>query len=308
MGLFLLGCYAEGNAVEANPSRDAATVQWVTPAVDAPRLQYRTFLSAAAKSRVSFHIYTPEFYDSDKSRRFPVLYWLHGHGGGLPGIPHLVKHFDAAIRAGKIPPMLVVFLNGMEESMWCDSKDGSVPMETVVVKELIPHVDATFRTIASRAARMIEGFSMGGYGSARLGFKYHDIFGAVSIQGAGPLQREFSPSIGPPEMTSSRARALRTVYDSNQKYFMAQSPWLLADQNAAVLREKTRVRQIIGDRDPTLNFNRDFDEHLTRLAITHSFIVLSDVGHSAPAIFNALGESNWEFYRAVFGVKDSESP
>ncbi|MCX7826735.1 MAG: hypothetical protein N2689_14440, partial [Verrucomicrobiae bacterium] len=87
--------------------------QWVTPPVRAARLEFRTFDSAAAKTKVSYHIYTPEVYDTEKERRFPALYWLHGSGGGLAGIPHLVAHFDGAIRAGRPPPMLVVFVNGL---------------------------------------------------------------------------------------------------------------------------------------------------------------------------------------------------
>ncbi|MCI0540314.1 MAG: hypothetical protein L0Z50_34355 [Verrucomicrobiales bacterium] len=148
------------------------TLPWVTPAVRAPRVEFRTFESAAAKTKVSYHLYTPAIYDTKQEQRFPVLYWLHGTGGGAAGVRPLASHFDSAIGAGKIPPMIVVFANGLASSMWCDSKDGNVPMETVVVQELVPHMDATFRTIARREGRLIEGFSMGGYGAARLGFKY----------------------------------------------------------------------------------------------------------------------------------------
>ena len=283
-------------------SQGEAESQWVTPAIRAPRLQRRTFDSAAAKSKVSYHIYTPEQYDREKERRFPVLYWLHGTGGGMEGVRYLAAHFDGAIRAGKTPPLLVVFANGLNASMWCDSKDGRVPMETVVVKELVPHVDATFRTIASREGRLIEGFSMGGYGAARLGFKYHDIFGAVSILAGGPLDREFA---GPRAIATpaERARILQTVYGGDIDYFKAQSPWVLAEQNAAAVRGNTRVRQVIGDRDPTLSLNRVFDAHLTRLGIPHGFTVLPAVAHDPRAVLDALGEGNWEFYRAVFGAK-----
>ena len=122
-------------------SFSALAVDWSLPEVKATRVQRRWFHSTVAKADVSFHIYTPEVYDADAVRRFPVLYWLHGTGGGSRGIAPLSMYFDRAIREKKIPPMIVVFPNGMATSMWCDSKDGSVPMETVVVKELVPHVD-----------------------------------------------------------------------------------------------------------------------------------------------------------------------
>ena len=216
----------------------------------APHLQHRVFFSAVAKSKVSFHTYTPEAYDRDKIRRFPVIYWLHGHGGGLRGLPKLVSYFARAMAAGKMPLVVIVFPNGLAEGMWCDSKDGRTPLERIVVKELVPYVDANFRTIASREGRLVEGFSMGGYGAARLGLKYSDIFGAASILGAGPMQREFTPAKGPPEKMRARARILRKVYGGDQEYFQAQSPWELAEQYAAQVRGRLRLRVAVGAETP----------------------------------------------------------
>lgn len=45
-------------------------------------------------------------------QRLPVLYWLHGTGGGVAGIRPLAQFFDEAIEAGRVPPMTVVFVNG----------------------------------------------------------------------------------------------------------------------------------------------------------------------------------------------------
>jgi endo-1,4-beta-xylanase len=49
----------------------------------------------------------------------------------------------------------VVFVNGLVEGMYVDWKDGSAPLETVIVKDLVPHIDATWRTIAMREGRML---------------------------------------------------------------------------------------------------------------------------------------------------------
>lgn len=301
VSMLAFGCAGEETtAPNKTPTTTPATTpQWVLPVVSAPRLQHRTFDSAAAKTKVSYFIYTPEVYDTEKERCFPVLYWLHGTGGGLGGVPYLVAHFDTAIREGKTPPMLVVFPNGLARSMWCDSKDGSVPVETVVVKELVPHIDATFRTITSGEGRLIEGFSMGGYGAGRLGFKYHDMFGAVSMLAAGPLDPEFKtiPRATPEE----REWLMQTVYGGDIEYFKAQSPWVLAEQNATAVRTTTLVRQIVGDLDETLELNRKFHQHLVSLDIPHTYTELPGVDHSPMALLNVLGETNWEFYREVFG-------
>ena len=286
----------------SRPARKSLTSEspWVLPVIRAPRLQHRTLASTAAKTNVSYFIYTPPQYDTDKQRRFPALYWLHGSGGGLPGVRPMTVYFDNAIRAGKVPPMLVVLPNGLANSMWCDSKDGRVPMETIVVKELLPHIDATFRTITNRNGRLIEGFSMGGYGAARLGFKHPHLFATVSMLGAGPVQEEFKVNETPRANPRLARKILDDVYGGDQEYFKAQSPWLLAEQHAATLRTKTRIRQVIGDRDATLANNRKLDARLTQLKIPHTFRVLPRVEHNPKAVMDALGETNWAFYRNAF--------
>jgi len=287
VSIFLFG----GQGGYAQPAR-----QWVTPNVEAPRLKQVLFDSAAASAKVSYFIYTPEVYDTEKDRRFPVLYWLHGSGGGLRGMQPLVRHFDTAISSGKIPPMIIVFPNGMANSMWCNSKDGKTPMETVVIKELIPHIDATYRTIALREGRILEGFSMGGYGAGRLGFKYHDLFAAISMLAGGPMQPEFKVSEAPRAKPQEAQHLLDMTYGGDQTYFKAQSPWVTAEQNAAGLQTGTLIRQVVGDADEVYQNNRKFHDHLMELHIPHAYVVVPGVGHNPGGIFQGLGEANWEFY------------
>jgi acetyl esterase/lipase/S-formylglutathione hydrolase FrmB len=285
------------------PPNAANQPHWVTPPVRAPGVDFRTFDSRAANARVSFHIYLPEAYRTEQERRFPVLYWLHGSGGGLRGIPPLARHFDSAIAAGKAPPFLAVFVNGLVEGMYVDWKDGSAPLETVIVKDLVPHVDATWRTIAAREGRMLDGFSMGGYGAARLGFKYPDLFRAVSIVGAGPMQPELvqTPRAG----RQRAAEVLQKVYGGDQAYFRSVSPRTLAEQNAEAIAKGSLVRIVIGDQDETFENNRAFHEHLERLRIPHGWTVLRGVAHDPMSVLNALGDDNWVFYRAAFGAADA---
>ena len=273
-----------------------ASAPWVTPAVRANRVERRTFESAAAKTKVSYHIYAPEVYDQEKDSRFPVLYWLHGSSGGLPGIKPLSEFFDDAIRKKKIPPMLVVFPNGLELSMWCDSKDSRVPMETVVVKELVPHVDKIFRTVADRGGRIIEGFSMGGYGAARLGFRYPDLFAAVSMDAAGTLDLDFS---GPQAQMNPDERAfiLSTVYGNDMAYYRLCSPITITNLNAGLLRGTQRVRQVVGDQDFVLANNVAFHGHLNGLGIGHEFRTVAGVEHNCAKLQLGLGETYWAFYR-----------
>jgi poly(3-hydroxybutyrate) depolymerase len=287
----------------SSPSEGA----WITPEIQAPRVSFHTFDSAAAKTKVSYHLYKPAAYDQDAQRRFPVVYWLHGSGGGLPGIPRVAALFDAAIAAGKTPPCLVVFVNGLAEGMYVDWKDGSAPIETIIIKELIPHIDATYRTIASRDGRLLDGYSMGGYGSARLGFKYTDLFRAISIMGGGPLQAEL---IQTPRAGRLRAaEVLQKVYGGDQEYFRSVSPRRLAKENAEAVTKGSLIRMVCGDQDETFSNNRAFHEHLENLAIPHTWTVLEGIDHNPMKTLEALGDSNWEFYREAFGqAKKTPSP
>ena len=67
----------------------------------APRVSFHTFERAAAKTKASYHRYTPAADERDAEARVPVVYWLHGSGGGAAGIAQLAKFVHGAIQAGK---------------------------------------------------------------------------------------------------------------------------------------------------------------------------------------------------------------
>ncbi len=296
--LAVLAAGAIAQPTERSPEPRSPAVEWVTREVEAPRVSFHTFDSAAAKGKVSYHLYTPAAYGGAAGKGFPVVYWLHGSGGGAAGIAKVAAHFDAAIEASKTPPCLVVFVNGLVEGMYVDWKDGTAPLETVIVKDLVPHMDGAYRTIATREGRMLDGFSMGGYGSARLGFKYPEMFRAVSIVGAGPMQAEL---IQAPRAGRKRAaEVLAKVYGGDQAYFRAVSPRVLAEQNAPAITKGSLVRMVIGDKDETFAANKEIHEHLERLKIPHTWTVLPGVAHDPMGVLTAMGDDNWAFYRAAF--------
>lgn len=276
-----------------------AHAQWITSAVTAPRVQYRTFQSVAAGTTVSFHIYTPPAYDTQPSQRFPVLYWLHGSSSTTAGIAQVTNWFASAMGRGDLPPMLVVFPNGWPNGMYCDAADGTRAVETVIMQDLIPHVDATFRTIASRRGRIIEGFSMGGYGTGRLGFKYSDRFVAASLFGAGPVQLDFMQGpIGTNVPIETRAAIFEDVWNSDPAIFYAASPWNLAEVHAGpILASRLRIRMAVGESDAMLTPNAELHAHLVSLGIPHAWQTYPGIGHDPLLLLQALGPANWDFYR-----------
>lgn len=273
----------------------ADTPQWVTPAVVGPRLTQRILRSESAKVDVSYHVLVPEGYDRQTSRRFPVLYWLHGTGGGLGRVSLIANRFDAAMKSGEIPPMIVVFPYGLPAGMWIDSKNGSTPVESMLIKDLIPHVDTCMRTIAKRESRLLEGFSMGGYGAARLAFRHPRLFAAVLIVASGPLQPELwsAPRASPQE----RAKLMDRVYGNDMAFFREQSPWTQAEIAVKSGSSLPKLQILIGRNDETYPANLEFHRHLMKLGIKHDYIELPGVGHALPGYWTALGSEIWSFYR-----------
>jgi endo-1,4-beta-xylanase len=207
------------------------------------------------------------------------------------GIPMLIQRFDAAIEAGKTPPMLIVFVNGVRNSFYCDSADGKVPVETVIIKDLIPHIDSTYRTEAKRDGRIIEGFSMGGFGAAHLGFKYPELFGTVSIIDGALLDLN--------TMQTRHADLYQRIFGGSEERFAAENPRALVEKNQAAVRGKTTIRFAVG---ALFAGNRSFHDQLTDLKLDHDFDVF-DVGHNHAAIYESLGDKNWSFYKMALSAR-----
>ncbi len=257
--------------------------------VEGKNLSYKTFESKSVDAKVSYLLYVPPQYDASNSDRYPVVYWLHGIGGNQSGIPNFCRRLTDAIETGKAPPMIFVFPNGMVDSFYCDAINEMRPVESMIMQDLIPHIDASYRTIANRKARMIEGFSMGGFGAAHLGFKYPDHFGSISIMDGALLGLE--------EIKRRHQVQFARIFDNSDDKFNAESPFFLVKANADKVRNRTKIRIEVGALVPP---NQTFHKLLQEQSIDHGYEVHEGVGHNNSAILDRLGDKNWAFYTAAF--------
>lgn len=274
---------------------------WTRDPVNGTGISYHTFQSQIAQTAVSYHIYLPPSYDADPDRDFPVVYWLHGSGAGTDGILVYSDLVEQAVLNEDVPEMIVVFPFGIANRMWVDSADGYTRVESLIIDELIPLIDNQYQTIATREGRVIDGFSMGGYGAARLGFKHHELFAGISILAGGPLQLNLFDIDRPGKGT--RIQLLEDVYGGSMDIFMAVSPWQMASENASELDPTTLVRVVLGGLDFSLPANDVFHAHLLKLGIAHEYTVIPGIGHNPAAVFSNLGDENWSFYRRAFGFE-----
>ena len=263
--------------------------EWLDPDQTAPNgTQYKTFSSKVLGGEVSYLVWLPPGYE-EGTKRYPVIYWLHGMGGNQRGgATMFLPHAEAAIKEGKLPPCIVVSVNGMVKAFYCDSSDGKIPMESVIIKDLIPHVDATYRTLAKRQGRVIEGYSMGGYGAAHLGFKYPELFGTVVIN-AGAL---IDPNLANPPKDGP----MFGVFGEDNERRVAEHPMTLAKKNADKLRGRTHIRIGCGSLDGLLPRNKELHDLLTELHLEHEYEIVPDVAHESPKYYQVLGANVYEFH------------
>jgi len=142
-------------------------------------------------SRRAF-VYTPPDYDKDQTRRYPVLYLQHGWGEdetgwGSQGHANLIM--DNLLAEGKTRPFIIVMTYGMTN----DTRIGGLKnfnigsFQTVLVDELIPYVDANFRTLADQPHRAMAGLSMGGMETRQITLKNLDKFSHIGLFSGGSI-------------------------------------------------------------------------------------------------------------------------
>jgi S-formylglutathione hydrolase len=131
-------------------------------------------------------IYLPPSYAKDRTRRYPVVYLLHGYTGtdlsyfGETG-RQLHRIAERVYQAGGAREMILVMPNAMNAyggSMYSNSVTAG-NWEGYVADDLVAYMDRNYRTIASRDGRGLAGHSMGGYGTMRIGMKRPDVFSAI---------------------------------------------------------------------------------------------------------------------------------
>lgn len=134
-----------------------------------------------------FRVYLPPCYDEKPDVRYPVLYLLHGQTYTDDqwvrlGVPHLL---DDLIHSGEARPFIVVF---PDDRYW--NLQAGPGFGDRLIQDVIPHIDATYRTIPDREHRAIGGMSRGAGWSLRLGLSQWKLFGAIGLHSLAVLQKD----------------------------------------------------------------------------------------------------------------------
>jgi enterochelin esterase-like enzyme len=141
-------------------------------------------------------VYTPADYDKNSKARYPVLYLQHGAGENETGWTRQGRAqfiLDNLIAAGKAHPMIVVMERGYATPETPDIRQQNIgaaftAVEKVIVDDLIPTIDASYRTIADRDHRAMAGLSMGGMQTFFIASHHLDKFAYLATL-SGPIVR-----------------------------------------------------------------------------------------------------------------------
>lgn len=140
-------------------------------------------------SRRAF-VYTPPGYEQPSSKRYPVLYLQHGWGEdetAWSNQGHANLIMDNLIAEGKIEPFIIVMTYGMtNEIKFGGLRDFKIePFQTVLVDELVPYIDANFRTVAQSSHRAMAGLSMGGMETHTITLNRPEVFSYYGLLSGG---------------------------------------------------------------------------------------------------------------------------
>lgn len=256
---------------------------------------------------VRYCVMLPAGYDTTKSRRYPVLYFLHGLGeneqalmqtGGW-GVIQDLQH------AGKVGDFIMVAPEG-RGSFFINSADRKVRYGDFLLQELLPAMETRYRIARSKKTRGVTGLSMGGYGALRVAFAHPELFGSVSAQSAALITQS------PREMNSDLrnggplANLLAGVFGNpiDLKHWRENNPFDLARKNQIQLR--TEAIYINCGKSDEFGFQEGAQKLHQQLAgegIRHEFHLYPG-GHNAEYFLSHLGETI-EFHGRVFAKRSN---
>ena len=293
---FLLACSVSAFVQKAKAAKPEGPFNWVSPLnaetakkILPPTVKHVTFKSPSMGIDVGYYIYLPPGYETSQEK-YPVVYHLHGgRPGGESKSVKLATYVDASIKKGTIKPAIYVFPNGGPVS-WYDMPEMKNGMgESVFVKEVVPHIDATYRTWGTREGRALEGYSQGGRGTTRIMFKHPELFLSVAPGGSG-----YGPEKHIQENDGYESETLRFLPVGYNAWDLAK---VYADR-----KDRPALNILVWDGTKCFNyeFNLQYSAYLKELGIAHEFLSIPDVPHTATGSYDVKGDDIMRHHQKTF--------
>jgi len=254
-------------------------------------LKTKTITGRISGEKITFDIYLPESYRKE-GVGYPVIYNLHGRGGSYKSGGAFRAAMKKAIADGILPPVIAVYPDGTKNGWYADSKDRSILIETHIIREIIPWVDANYNTKVSRDFRLIQGFSMGGYGASLLAAKFPELF-SVCINYDGAMWNWKNMM-----RKSKKWQSVAPVMFDNDKtyYENNSSPWAFATLNQDKIKGRLQFRTLVGSLGSGLQEWRD---HLNSLDIEMDYVD-TKCRHNLQCLHEEAGDGSFRLMTKQF--------
>jgi enterochelin esterase-like enzyme len=170
-------------------------------------------------------VFLPPGYDKQRSRRYPVVYALHGYSIGAEQWSkeiHVPQTIEGAFAQGA-REMIVVLPDSktLHNGSMYSSSVTTGDFENFIARDVVAYIDSHYLTIANRLSRGLVGHSMGGYGATRIGMKHADVFGSLYIMSPCCLSPRQAPPANPE--TEKVLESVKTAEDSAKLPFGARA-------------------------------------------------------------------------------------
>lgn len=319
MRLALLLLVACGASKEPSPTpTPTPTKPEPPPASGAGKIERTRIKSDALGVEKELLVYLPAGYDPAGTKRYPVFYYLHGLGGSETDWLEAGKIDRTADALGL--QAIIVMPDG-DNGFYADSKtptdyaaclkdgtgmfDPSAPKaktcvrapkyETYITRDLIAHVDGTYKTIASREGRAIAGLSMGGFGALILALRHRDLYAASAshsgvdallYEGPHPYQKGKVELVRDVKNWGGRLGPfgawVRNIFGSELANWQAHDPATLVDK--------------LGPDGPKLYLDCGTEDEFAlqnHAAYLHDLLVDKKIAHE---YYSGPGKHNFEFW------------
>ena len=248
---------------------------FMNPPAESPQgVTHHTFYSQVLHHEIGYNIYLPSEY-KDSSDKYPVVYHIHGWTGNESSEIWPLQKVYQDKRA------MTVFVNAISSED--DYFNALLQIESILVKELIPHIEGRYRTDASRENRMLSGFSMGGNMAFYYAVKYPELFGAVTAY-AGTYHhlyhKEYRTVGVPPEKVIELYQEMM-----REEWYLEENNILyLVRHHAEKIRGKLKIEMHVGTSDILFCDNEIMHLYLDSLNIPHTYRIFEGIDHDLAKI------------------------
>jgi enterochelin esterase-like enzyme len=252
------------------PPREPA---WVTQPGTTERIEVRSPALGGRSQEV--YVYLPSGYAADPTRRYPVLYLLHGFPGRPLAFLETVQMGvvdDALSVSGRAQPLILVMPFGstgtFTDKEWVNGVSGHEGWATFVARDVVREIDTRYRTLPTAAGRAIAGLSEGGYGAIDIALHHPHEFSVVESWSG-----------------YERPDKLRSVFGARLQLLAANDPRRLLPRLAPQLRRLGTYFWFYSSSTDPLRFqNAAFARQLAAESVAHTYRL-------------AYGGHNWALWR-----------